>query len=380
MLKKCMVIALLLSAILLTQCGIEKILGSLEKSPTVPPVENSVILEIYEDGSGNALLDTLHVPLESKFTVSILNENPYFNPPRYFIYAKRVGYFTKLFHVENEDTILINLDPVVTGKFCGVLFMDNGFFADNVTAKTYVVYWSSSYNGAFITDEQGRFAINAAYGNYEFTFQYYYCSSINNYSVKILINGSYKDISVVNEIQWDKPNIYIYPVEEIDLDVTFLFPNGGSIVESIPEYNNGWHIHVKPGGIINNLYEYLFYESTTPDLCQYHSGWVIAMEKLEKFFRNTMVQSGFNQKETADFIEYWIPRLNTYPYYAIYPQYQTEINNMVQLQFSKQPDSMLRVMYAVRGLENGNVTIGTPEIPVFERKGFSVVEWGVILK
>jgi hypothetical protein len=61
-----------------------------------------------------------------------------------------------------------------------------------------------------------------------------------------------------------KPNIYIYPTEKITLDVQLIFPNGGKIIASEPEYLNGWHIRVEPSGLINNQYHFLFYEARIP--------------------------------------------------------------------------------------------------------------------
>ena len=65
-----------------------------------------------------------------------------------------------------------------------------------------------------------------------------------------------------------KPNIYIYPNEQIDLSVKLSFPMGGKIVTSIPEYGTGWNIVVDTSGLINNTYSFLFYESTQPAAIQ----------------------------------------------------------------------------------------------------------------
>lgn len=78
-----------------------------------------------------------------------------------------------------------------------------------------------------------------------------------------------------------KPNIYIYPIEAIDLNVQISFPNGGKILESIPDYNGAWEIHVLPSRLINNEYEYLFYEARIPELLQRDFGCVINGHYLE---------------------------------------------------------------------------------------------------
>jgi hypothetical protein len=69
-----------------------------------------------------------------------------------------------------------------------------------------------------------------------------------------------------------KPNIYIYPTEKIDLNVQLKFPNGGKIIDSSPEYVNGWNIQVEPSRIINGQYQYLFYEARIPERLQRREG------------------------------------------------------------------------------------------------------------
>ncbi len=190
----------------------------------------------------------------------------------------------------------------------------------------------------------------------------------------------------VNRVYFDnhavalKPNIYLYPEETTELDVRIDFPVGGSVTTSWPAYGDGWHVTAEPSGIIDGQYRYLFYESSQPDYGQYESGWVVAREELETFFRDNLALTGFQGQEIEDFVDYWVPRLSEYPYYAIYPQYNEQIEEAVRLKVSVRPDSLIRLVYAVRGMENGTLTLLAPIIPSFTRSGLVVAEWGVILK
>lgn len=175
-----------------------------------------------------------------------------------------------------------------------------------------------------------------------------------------------------------KPNLYIYPTTKIKLNVKINFPNGGSVIKSIPEYKNEWEIIVDSTGIINEKYRYLFYECTTPDLFQYEKGWVVRKDKLREFFESNLKRTGFSEKEILDFIEYWIPILDRSEYYAIYPQYKEELASIVKLIFSKMPDNLLRLYYVIKECDGEFQIESTPEITEFNRTGFSVVEWGVI--
>lgn len=177
-----------------------------------------------------------------------------------------------------------------------------------------------------------------------------------------------------------KPNIYIYPNEKIQLKVKINFPAGGEVTRSTPQYKNGWDITVLKDGKINNEYDYLFYECKTPDLTQNEYGWIINKDSLKNFFSSNLSQSNYKENEINDFIQYWIPRLNDYKYYEIYPQYTSTMERMTVLNYSSKPAHVFRLNYVIKGLNNKNVKIKTPKIEKAIRKGYNSVEWGVILK
>ena len=177
-----------------------------------------------------------------------------------------------------------------------------------------------------------------------------------------------------------KPNIYLYPQTTRNLSVALEFPLGGSVLQSIPLYSGGWSVSVEPSGKIDRQYDYLFYESKNPDAFQYTSGWIVSRDTLTSFFSNNLLLAGFSQREKNDFIEYWIPRLVEYLYYIIYPQLADEIGKIIHLKISEQPDNMLRLFYVIQGTNDSGKMLPTPPIPQFERNGFVVTEWGVILK
>ena len=177
-----------------------------------------------------------------------------------------------------------------------------------------------------------------------------------------------------------KPNIYIYPQSKDIISVKLEFPLGGTVIESEPVYNGEWIVEVEPSGKINNQYGYLYYESQTPDAYQYKSGWIIDRDSLLIFFRKNLYETGFNEREINDFLEYWIPKLTDYSYYCIYPQYSSDINKVIKLKIKKEPDSLLRLFYVIKRSINNEKKLVEPVIPKFERNGFVVAEWGVILE
>lgn len=344
---------------------------------------SQILLEIYSDGWGN-LLETVTIEEEGPITILVYEEDPYYSPPAYYVYASRDGNYTEIYNCEasgsppnNFITLDVDLDATVPEQFNGVIFITQSFFSDYCLSDTPVtVKQGDTIITVLQTDQQGKFNTELAPGNYVFEFTWWQ----EDYLEPVSISGQYQDFFFPDHYQAFKPNIYIYPEETTELDVDIVFPHGGRITTSVPDYNDGWHITVEPSGKIDGQFEYLFYESLQPDYGQYATGWVVMREELEDFFRSNMAQTGFNETEIDDFIEYWIPRLTDYPYYAIYPQYNNELNNMLKLEFSTEPANLIRLIYSVRGLQEDNLNIEPPAIPPFDREGFTVAEWGVILK
>ena len=179
-----------------------------------------------------------------------------------------------------------------------------------------------------------------------------------------------------------KPNIYLYPTENKILSVTLNFPSGGKIIASIPDYGKGWLVSVETNGIINNKYEYLFYESEQPDVWQTSEGWIINVSDLEQFFTENLSKHGFIGREIKDFTDYWIPKLKGYEYYEIYTQEKKIIDTVITLEITDTPDAVLRLFYLIRGTNsatNDKITAPADNIP-FIRTGFCITEWCVVLK
>ena len=179
-----------------------------------------------------------------------------------------------------------------------------------------------------------------------------------------------------------KPNIYIYPQEKTQLFITLDFPKGGKVVTSAPEYGAGWYVTVDKSGWINDSYNYLFYESSQPDVWQLEKGWITKGENLKNFFIENMTSYGFAGREIEDFTDYWIPRFTGAAYYEIFPQNRQLIESVIQLDISKKPNNLLRLFYVVRQLNlQPDFELPEPQIDnQFKREGFFVTEWGVILK
>lgn len=175
-----------------------------------------------------------------------------------------------------------------------------------------------------------------------------------------------------------KPVIYLYPTQTSKISVN-VKPTGGISV-SIPPINNGWNVVATPDGHITNLadrkqYPYLFWEGFASDFTTPKEGFVVAKNQVSSFFDETLRYQGMNEKEIADFKEFWVPKLTTKPYYFITYIDQDSIDRYAPLTVSPKPDTVIRIFFDYRGLDQPQQV--TPQrLKAGVRNGFTLIEWG----
>lgn len=187
-----------------------------------------------------------------------------------------------------------------------------------------------------------------------------------------------------------KPVIYLYPEEPTALGVKI--NPAGYLTLTEPTYNSerGWQVLAYPNGsliplnttysIPHTAYPYLYYEGIITKFKTPAQGWVIKKEELPAFFQDILPKLGLNEKEAADFKEYWLEKLTKSPYYLVSLLPQEEIERIEPVEFSAKPDTFIRIRFYLKDLEEP-VKIEPPVLPaVPERQGFTAVEWGGLYK
>lgn len=296
------------------------------------------------------------------------------------IYATAAGYYTELYFCENNTSITIDLDKVPPGTdaMTGVLISLQSWGYNYHAAHQTMVFThtESDFTYTTTTDNQGRWGIqNAPLGLYNVSLP-----NIGHYSGVVLpptnTHGvNYQDLSFIEDIQVDAPNIYLYPETQTDISVTLGFPSGGGVILSDPPYNSGWNVDVTPEGIIDGEYNYLFYEAKVQMPLQQMYGWSLDGSNLEFELRQLLQTLNFQGREIDDFVDFWLPKISGSPWYAIYPQ---DAEQMSTLTISPPPESIMRALFTIRPMNHQVNLITPPENTQFQRDGFTVVEWGVI--
>jgi hypothetical protein len=176
-----------------------------------------------------------------------------------------------------------------------------------------------------------------------------------------------------------KPVIYLYPEETIK-DVFVYLDYNGKLEYTWPAYEDVWRVTAYPDGTLTNHadgkeYSYLFWEGRTNAIkCDFSKGFVVKGADTGVFLQETLASMGLIPSEYNEFIVYWMPLMQNNAWNLISFQYKTYTDNAV-LTIEPKPDSMLRVYMAFKSLTYP-INVPPQEFTPFERKGFTVVEWG----
>lgn len=177
----------------------------------------------------------------------------------------------------------------------------------------------------------------------------------------------------------DKPIIYLYPKEETKVSVNLEYSN--KITCSYPKYVDGWNVLAKPNGDLvdlksnRNLYA-LYYESeNVSNFKVQQDGFIVKGEDTAKFLDEKLAILGLTERESEEFIVYWLPKLEKNKYNYIRFATMDEINKNMPLEINPSPDSVIRVLMTFKKLENP-IDVQEQKLQTPNRTGFVAVEWG----
>ena len=177
--------------------------------------------------------------------------------------------------------------------------------------------------------------------------------------------------------QWDKPIIYIYPEEDMDVEVTVSNPEKFTV--TYPKYENGWKVKALTDGTLidsnNKKYYALYWEGNGDKDSINKDGFVVKGEDSASFLEEKLEILGLNYKERNEFIMYWLPKLESNKYNYIRFKTREEIDNNMKLNINPEPDTLIRVMMEYKGLDK-KIKVKEEKLTKVERKGYTVVEWG----
>jgi hypothetical protein len=178
-----------------------------------------------------------------------------------------------------------------------------------------------------------------------------------------------------------KPVIYLYPEKDTQVSVKV----GANITKSEPTYpRNGWTVLAHPNGQLdyqNSVYPNLFWEGTGLGIYANHAGegFVVPQSKLISTINSHLKLQGLNTQESKDFMEFWTDKLPQTPYVRLTWLDTTDMNVLAPLSVSPRPKSVIRIFLEFEGLEK-NIYLKPQKLTTINRDGFTLVEWGGLLR
>ena len=151
-----------------------------------------------------------------------------------------------------------------------------------------------------------------------------------------------------------KPVIYLYPEKEMDISVQLNINDKDNELTTIyPKFNgenNTWNVLAKPNGDIklgNKTYPYLFWEANSYYNQEINEGFIVEDKNAEEFLENKLKILGLNDKESTDFITFWLPVLLRNKLSLCNFQSEQFFNNF-KLNVNPKPDTMIRIFLTIK--------------------------------
>ena len=190
----------------------------------------------------------------------------------------------------------------------------------------------------------------------------------------------------------EKPVLYVYSPQEqlvtvsVDVDgaINTAYPAPDALETTDWGTQASWTVTASPDGTLTDqggrTYPSLFWDGEMT-LEAPEQGFIVAREDAVPFLEEKLALLGLSDKEAADFITYWAPRIraNEYTFVSFdassYAQQVTysfadEAGNQVT------PDTFIRVFMTIRAADASTVVTPQNFAPTPTRSGFTVVEWG----
>lgn len=207
-----------------------------------------------------------------------------------------------------------------------------------------------------------------------------------------------------------KPVVYLYPTKPTE--VTVKFTTDVALTTQIPTYHDGWKVWATPEGVLTDLqpqftdclaidsthtgseyakeacakatYPYLYWSGNTKNAYpKLTGGWVVKNNQLAGFLDAKLTEVGLNTKEKADMQAFWLPKMlnENAPYYRVSFLQTSEMNALAPMAISPKPDTVFRIFLDYQALSFlPKVSPEPQQLKPLVRQGFTVVEWGGLVK
>lgn len=177
-----------------------------------------------------------------------------------------------------------------------------------------------------------------------------------------------------------KPVLYLYPEKKTNVTIEFEHPE--YLTTTYPKYENNWTVSASENGTLTdksgkNYYALYWEESGSIDV-DFSEGFYVTKDNAITFLEDKLSEIGLNERESNEFIMYWLPILEKNEKSLVYFELTEERQGYNKLNITPQPDSLLRMAIHVKKVDK-KVDIKEQKLTGFKRLGFTAVEWGGVI-
>ena len=176
-----------------------------------------------------------------------------------------------------------------------------------------------------------------------------------------------------------KPIIYLYPTQETAVNVKLW--NSKNLSHTYPKYNfEKWrNVIAQLNGDLKDIETWrklyaLYREWKSNNETNFDEWFVVAWKDIIPFLEEKLAILWLNERESEEFIVYWLPQMENNKRNLIRFETKTEQDENMPLNITPKPDTVIRVMMDWRAI-NEPIDILEQELITPERNGFTVVEW-----
>lgn len=177
-----------------------------------------------------------------------------------------------------------------------------------------------------------------------------------------------------------KPVLYLYPKEKTKVKVSFL--HNELLTTTYPKFIKSWEVTADKDGNLTDKngrnYYALYWEELKNHDIDFNEGFYVEGKNAIEFLEEKLAILGLNERESNEFIMYWLPILEKNEKNLIYFELTEERDKYNKLIITPKPDSILRIAMHVKKV-NKKVNIKEQKLPTFNRIGFTAIEWGGVI-
>ena len=286
-----------------------------------------------------------------------------------FIAVNKDGYLTLINYNEEEKSRMCEIKD---GMY--VHYMISGDYEDKGKKGIFMVVSDESVKYEDIDKETlDSFGVNESnYSDYRdmLGYEYYYVPETGETGKFPTLIGGYA-----------KPVLYLYPTNDNTL-VNVKFDKPKLLTTTYPKYSDGWSVIANKDGNLKDKngrnYYGLYWEEEGSTKVDFKTGFYVESKDAIKFLEDKLEEIGLNERESNEFIMYWLPILEKNKKNLVYFELTDERQAYNKLNIYPEVNSLLRVSIHVKKVDK-KVKIKKQTFKKFVRNGFTAVEWGGVI-